>query len=433
MAKIDREKRDKNKKDTSSRHKSSSKSNSSSSHHRHKGDHGDRKRHHRDSSESKRHRSSSSRKSSSGCSQEKSVKDKENHSLKNRQDTKDKNCQKDGPFNFTEISSNKDEKEKFISELHSKEEKSNKIKPFENDKTSKGNDSISKSSSHRHHGKSSRSHHSHRPSSSSKDKEHGRRLSSKSEKDISTTDKSSENATKESDVTKSHKSVYCKELSTASKDKDENMTKEIDSSIRTNKPKLATDTSKLKGTVIDENEITKKEVTAEDVAKAESLIKKITDIPSVVFPSEYSDYAREGSEAVPSLSSDIEKPDSQANDSYSELVSSTVTIKTPDTSGVDISSDSNPIVWKGDIHMPDVAKFSVIAKSVSGTTDYLTVDLKEALKIVGRIAPQTVWDYVSQISDSPSKEILLVRLEPTTDDEKINYTSFFEYLQHRNR
>ena len=133
------------------------------------------------------------------------------------------------------------------------------------------------------------------------------------------------------------------------------------------------------------------------------------------------------------MSSDIEKPDSQANDSYSELVSSTVTIKTPDTSGVDISSDSNPIVWKGDIHMPDVAKFSVIAKSVSGTTDYLTVDLKEALKIVGRIAPQTVWDYVSQISDSPSKEILLVRLEPTTDDEKINYTSFFEYLQHRNR
>ena len=83
--------------------------------------------------------------------------------------------------------------------------------------------------------------------------------------------------------------------------------------------------------------------------------------------------------------------------------------------------------------LPDVAKFSVTAKQVSGTTDYLTVDLKEALKIVGRIAPQTVWDYVSQVSESPSKEILLVRLEARTDDEKSNYTAFFNYLQQRNR
>ena len=174
----------------------------------------------------------------------------------------------------------------------------------------------------------------------------------------------------------------------------------------------------------------RKEVTEEDVAKAESLIKKITSSSAIIqhIP-EYDD----GSEAVPNASSDIEQADSSANDSITEIVSSTVTIKTPDTSGLNVALDNNPIVWKGDIHMPDVAKFSVTAKQVSGTTDYLTVDLKDALKIVGRIAPKTVWDYIAQISESPSKEILLVKLEPSTHDETNNYTTFYNYLQQRNR
>ena len=62
------------------------------------------------------------------------------------------------------------------------------------------------------------------------------------------------------------------------------------------------------------------------------------------------------------------------------------------------SDRSDPAVWSGSINMPDVARFSVNAKAVSGTTDYLTIDLKSDLRIVGRIPPTTVWEYIRQVS-----------------------------------
>ena len=45
------------------------------------------------------------------------------------------------------------------------------------------------------------------------------------------------------------------------------------------------------------------------------------------------------------------------------------------------------------------------------------MDLKESLKIVGRIPPQTVWDYLVQAKELGTKEILLIRLQPTSDSE----------------
>jgi hypothetical protein len=44
----------------------------------------------------------------------------------------------------------------------------------------------------------------------------------------------------------------------------------------------------------------------------------------------------------------------------------------------------------------------------------LTFDLKETLKIVGRIPPKTVWDYIKQVSDVANKEIILVSLLPAS-------------------
>ena len=88
------------------------------------------------------------------------------------------------------------------------------------------------------------------------------------------------------------------------------------------------DSSKLKGTVDDENETLKKEVTAEDVAKAESLIKKITSSSSVLRNLPERDATE--SEALPRPSTDSEQ--NQIHPTDLEVVSSTVTIKTPDTS-----------------------------------------------------------------------------------------------------
>ena len=75
--------------------------------------------------------------------------------------------------------------------------------------------------------------------------------------------------------------------------------------------------------------------------------------------------------------------------------------------------------------MPEVARFSVTAHQVSGTTDYLTYDLNEKIRIAGRIPPTTVWDYIKQVSESPTKEILLISLLPTSKDERMSYLSFY--------
>ena len=66
--------------------------------------------------------------------------------------------------------------------------------------------------------------------------------------------------------------------------------------------------------------------------------------------------------------------------------------------------------------MPDVAKFSVTAHQVSGTTDYLTLDLNDKIRIAGRIPPKTVWDYIKEITESANREILLISLLPTSKD-----------------
>ena len=83
--------------------------------------------------------------------------------------------------------------------------------------------------------------------------------------------------------------------------------------------------------------------------------------------------------------------------------------------------------------MPELARFSVTAHHVSGTTDYLTYDLNEKIRITGRIPPTTVWDYIKQVSESPTKEILLISLLPTSKDERMSYLSFYNYLKTRDR
>ena len=83
--------------------------------------------------------------------------------------------------------------------------------------------------------------------------------------------------------------------------------------------------------------------------------------------------------------------------------------------------------------MQDVAKFSVSAFQVFGTSDYLSVDLKSSLELVGRIPPHVCWDYIDKIGKNPTKEILVIKLWPSNNDEKENYNSFFTYLSTRDR
>merc|ERR1719319_1505731 len=122
----------------------------------------------------------------------------------------------------------------------------------------------------------------------------------------------------------------------------------------------------------------------------------------------------------------------QRTSSTEAEVSSTVVIKTPEHSST-TPGDDHPAVWEGQVIMQDVSKFSVTAHQVSGTSDYLTLDLSKTMTLVGRIPPKLCWDYIIKIKQNPQKEILVLRLQPQNNDEKVNYIQFFSYLQTRSR
>ncbi|XP_023714511.1 death-inducer obliterator 1 isoform X4 [Cryptotermes secundus] len=124
--------------------------------------------------------------------------------------------------------------------------------------------------------------------------------------------------------------------------------------------------------------------------------------------------------------------------------SSTVTIKTPDINNIDDSSTLGTLdtdkssgasasVWKGFVNMPDVAKFFTTVQVVSGDSQNLCKDLPDTVDIVGRIVPETVWDYISKMKKSGTKEILVIRLTAANDEEKIPYITLYTYLNTRNR
>lgn len=125
--------------------------------------------------------------------------------------------------------------------------------------------------------------------------------------------------------------------------------------------------------------------------------------------------------------------------------SSTVTIKTPDineeaerdkeqvTEKETSPKGSWQTVWRGFVNMVDVAKFFITAQEVSGNAKDLMDDLPDTVDVVGRISHETVWDYISKMKRSGSKEILVIRLTAANDEEKIPYITLYSYLNSRSR
>lgn len=125
--------------------------------------------------------------------------------------------------------------------------------------------------------------------------------------------------------------------------------------------------------------------------------------------------------------------------------SSTVTIKTPDineeperdkeqeTDKETTSKGGWRTVWRGFVNMVDVAKFFITAQEVSGNAKDLMDDLPDTVDVVGRISHETVWDYISKMKRTGSKEILVIRLTAANDEEKIPYITLYSYLNSRSR
>ncbi|XP_066589494.1 uncharacterized protein pps [Prorops nasuta] len=124
--------------------------------------------------------------------------------------------------------------------------------------------------------------------------------------------------------------------------------------------------------------------------------------------------------------------------------SSTVNIKTPDINDeherekepeVDRETTKGTMqtVWRGFVNMVDVAKFFITAQEVSGNARDLMDDLPDTVDVVGRISHETVWDYISKMKKTGSKEILIIRLTAANDEEKIPYITLYSYLNSRSR
>ena len=282
--------------------------------------------------------------------------------------------------------------------------------------SSKSHSHSSSSSSHKDK-KSSRDKDKHSSSSSSSKsdskKHHSSSKSSSSSKSRSSSDK------KEKEDRKKHSSGSSSLSKSSSGDKVAEAIRQTDTSVS------SPSTSEL-----DELQARINKATAAIEAAKKSVASLSVPVPNNPQEEEPEEVSQglDDEEEAPGSPLDLDLPDL----STEPQVSSTVTIPTPEQSEA-WSAPEEPSVWKGQVMMQDVAKFSVSAFQVSGTSDYLSVDLKSSLELVGRIPPSVCWDYINKIGKNPTKEIIVLKLSPSNDDEKDNYQSFFTYLNSRDR
>lgn len=157
-----------------------------------------------------------------------------------------------------------------------------------------------------------------------------------------------------------------------------------------------------------------------------NLIDKILEGSQVVL-------TRPGAVTQPSTSTKIEDPKPTNVESDQEPTS---TVNIPSPVHVELQRDPSPVVveeeitWKGTLTMIDVASFHVEAKPVSGDFKSIVSHLPKSLEVVGRIAPETVWDYIDKIQKSPNKEVIILRFSSSNE---ISYETLYKYYDIRRR
>ena len=216
---------------------------------------------------------------------------------------------------------------------------------------------------HRERHSSGKSH-----SHSSKDKKH----SKEREKERSSHKSSS------SDKDRKHSSKSHSSSSSSKSKKDKSRDKERSSSSKSSGEKSKeTEISKPASSVVPEREEPDMTDLQAQINKATAAIEAAKKSQPVIVTENLSQSeqpepeVRSETTSRPGSPLDLDLPWTQ------EEVSSTVTIPTPDQpeswSG---NTAGEPSVWEGQVNMPDVAKFSVSAFQVSGTSDYLRLVLR---------------------------------------------------------
>jgi hypothetical protein len=125
------------------------------------------------------------------------------------------------------------------------------------------------------------------------------------------------------------------------------------------------------------------------------------------------------------------------------------TIKTPDfiiedkkdtiSTVASSSSSSSPseqnYLFQTKVMMPGLGSFHASVHNVSHSSpsnlDGKTFFPKSPVPVVGRISPDTVWDYINKVKKS--KDILVFRLSPAAPIDSEGYMEFFKYFSSRER
>lgn len=112
--------------------------------------------------------------------------------------------------------------------------------------------------------------------------------------------------------------------------------------------------------------------------------------------------------------------------------SSTVTIPTPPEYLFDKQLvEAESALWVGTLTMIDIATFRISVHGVSGDCESIKHELPAELDVVGRIIPDTVWEYIDKIKKN--KEILIIRLSAATEEDNDAYYELYKYLYTKKR
>lgn len=108
---------------------------------------------------------------------------------------------------------------------------------------------------------------------------------------------------------------------------------------------------------------------------------------------------------------------------------STVVIATPPRTEDEVSP-----IWKGTINFTDVARCCVTMSQLSGNVSGLELELTlTVLECVGRIKQQTVWEYMSKLKKTGTKDIVVTKFSANGMEQQMSYLSLYQYLSAKNR
>ncbi|XP_031636315.1 uncharacterized protein LOC116349151 isoform X2 [Contarinia nasturtii] len=228
------------------------------------------------------------------------------------------------------------------------------------------------------------------------------------------------------------------------KDKKDHKSGSSSSSSSSGRVKHHTDKDRKRDSTNKTNATTPQKQQTDENSIADKILKAQSTINSILHPEEFKKTGETTTTTTNVSSATEESPQfvrqsSVAANESDQEPTSTVTIPSPpevtserqSTTPPPIEKPILPIVWSGSISMVDVATFQVSLSPLSGST--AMIEFPKEFDVVGRINPETVWEYLEKIRIS--KDIVLLKFSPRSksEDNETAYSQFITYLDARKR